>query len=90
LNKSGAGAVNDPDNLVRKIRDLQEEQRVAWRQLANSSLTTFERREVRNQLRHSHSELRQYLQLMSEGFVSVKPLRKTLLSDLENPTFDCL
>ena len=58
--------MDDPDVLVRTIHALKEEQTAAWRQLAASSLTTFERREVRNQLRQSHSELRQYLQVMSE------------------------
>jgi hypothetical protein len=58
--------VTDPDVLDCKIHELQEEQRVAWRQLADSSLTTFERREVRNQIRLSNNELRQYLQMMAE------------------------
>jgi hypothetical protein len=43
--------MDDPDVLVRTIHALKEEQTAAWRQLAASSLTTFERREVRNQLR---------------------------------------
>jgi hypothetical protein len=60
----------DPDVLDYKIHELKEVQRVAWRQLANSSLTTFERREVRDQIRQSNNELRQYLQMMrpAEGF----------------------
>jgi hypothetical protein len=58
--------MTDPDILDCKIHELQEEQRVAWRQLADSSLTTFERREVRNQIRLSNNELRQYLQMMAE------------------------
>jgi hypothetical protein len=58
--------MDDPDVLVRRIHELKDEQRIAWRQLAESSLTAFERREVRNQLRQSHHELRQYLQMMSE------------------------
>jgi hypothetical protein len=58
--------MTDPDVLDYKIHELKEVQRVAWRQLADSSLTTFERREVRNQIRFSNSELRQYLQIRSE------------------------
>jgi len=58
--------MTDPDVLDCKIHELKEVQRVAWRQLANSSLTTFERREVRNQIRQSNNELRQYLQMMAE------------------------
>jgi hypothetical protein len=58
--------MTDPDGLDCKIHELKEVQRVAWRQLADPSLTTFERREARNQIRLSNSELRQYLQMMSE------------------------
>jgi uncharacterized membrane protein YccC len=58
--------MTDPDVLDCKIHELQEVQRVAWRQLADSTLTTFERREVRKQIRQSNNELRQYLQMMSE------------------------
>jgi hypothetical protein len=58
--------MDHPAVLVGKIHELQEEQRVAWRQLAESSLTAFERREVRNRLRQSNDELRHYLELLSE------------------------
>jgi hypothetical protein len=58
--------MDHPAVLAGKIHELQEEQRVLWRHLAESSLTAFERREVINQLRHSNSKLRPYLELMSE------------------------
>jgi hypothetical protein len=58
--------MTDANVLDCKIYELKEIQRVAWRQLADPSLTTFERREARNQIRLSNSELRQYLQMMSE------------------------
>jgi hypothetical protein len=58
--------MTDPDVLDYKIHELKEVQRVAWRQLADSSLTTFERREVRNQIRQSSNELKQYLQMVAE------------------------
>ena len=58
--------MTDPDVLNYRIHELKELQRAAWRKLADSSLTLFERREVRNQIRLSNSELRQYLQMMSE------------------------
>jgi hypothetical protein len=58
--------MTDPDVLDFKILELKEVQRIAWRQLAESSLTTFDRREVRNQLRHSNNELGRYLQMKSE------------------------
>jgi hypothetical protein len=63
---SGPDKMTDPDVLDCKIHELQEVQKVAWRQLADSTLTAFERREVRNQIRLSNNELRQYLQMMSE------------------------
>jgi len=58
--------MTDANVLDCKIYELKEMQRVAWRQLADPSLTTFERREIRNQIRLSNNELRQYLQMMSE------------------------
>ena len=58
--------MTDPDVLDYRIHELKELQRAAWRQLADSSLPLFERREVRNQIRQSNNELRQYLQMMAE------------------------
>jgi len=58
--------MTDPDVIDCKIHELKEVQRIAWRQLADSTLTAFERREVRNQIRQSNNELRRYLQMMSE------------------------
>ena len=58
--------MTDANVLDCKIYELKEMQRVAWRQLADPSLTTFERREIRNQIRLSNNELRQYLQMISE------------------------
>jgi hypothetical protein len=58
--------MTDSDVLDYKIHELKEEQRVAWRCLADSSLTAFDRREARNRIRQSNNELRQYLQMMSE------------------------
>jgi hypothetical protein len=58
--------MTDANVLDCKIYELKEVQRVAWRHLADPLLTTFERREVRNQIRQSNNELRQYLQMMSE------------------------
>jgi hypothetical protein len=55
-----------PDNLGERIYELQQWQRAAWRQLAEPLLTTFERREIRNQIKQSNIELRHYLEIMSE------------------------
>jgi hypothetical protein len=54
------------DILDRRISELKEVQRVAWQQLAHPSLTTFDRCELRNQIRESDAELRYYLGIMSE------------------------
>ena len=58
--------MTDPDTLNRDIRALKELQRVAWSQLASPSLTMFDQREIRNQLRQSEAELRTYLKMRSE------------------------
>jgi hypothetical protein len=58
--------MTDPDILSRDIHALKELQRVAWSQLASPSLTVFDQREIRNQLRQSEAELRTYLKMRSE------------------------
>lgn len=59
-------AMSAPDSLGQRIHALQQWQRTAWRQLAEPLLTTFERREIRNQIKLSNIELRHYLEMMSE------------------------
>jgi hypothetical protein len=39
---------------------------MAWQQLADPALTTFARRELRNEIRQTGAELRSCLQMMSE------------------------
>jgi hypothetical protein len=58
--------MTDPDTLSRDIHALKELQRVAWSQLASPTLTTFDRREIRNRIRQSGAELKTYLQMRSE------------------------
>ena len=58
--------MHEPEILSRKIRELRNGQTIAWRRIADPMLTTFERREVRNQLRESGAELRHCLELMSD------------------------
>jgi len=58
--------MTEPDNVGRKIHELKEVQRVAWQQLAAPSLSTSERRQIRNQIKYSDDELRYYLKLMAE------------------------
>jgi hypothetical protein len=50
--------------LVGNIDGLKELLRIAWKELANPSLTPFERREARNQINQYSVELRRDLQLV--------------------------
>jgi hypothetical protein len=58
--------MTEPDFLGRKIHELKEWQRVAWRRVADPLLTAFERREIRNHIKESDGEQRRYLAMMSE------------------------
>jgi hypothetical protein len=50
--------------LDRDIRGLKELLRVAWKELASSSLTPHERREARNRITLCSGELRRNLQAL--------------------------
>ena len=78
--------MTEPDNLGQKIYALQQWQRAAWRQLAEPLLTTFERREIRNQIKQSNIELRQYLEMMSERAAVRVPI-EDVGDSLANPNF---
>ncbi|HLJ00291.1 MAG TPA: hypothetical protein VKT76_11280 [Bradyrhizobium sp.] len=52
--------------LNRQIDTLMAEQRAAWRELASPSLTTFDRREIRNRLKQAETELRDHLKIRTE------------------------
>jgi hypothetical protein len=56
------------DILSRKIDDLKDWQALAWRRIADPTVTNFERREVRNHLKESDVELRRCLGMMSDRF----------------------
>jgi hypothetical protein len=58
--------MTEPDILSRKIKELMEWQRVAWRRVADPSVTQFERREIRNHIKESNEELRYYVGMRSE------------------------
>jgi hypothetical protein len=58
--------MTEPDILRRKIKELSEWQRVAWRRVADPTVTRFERREIRNHIKESDQALRYYLGMMSE------------------------
>jgi hypothetical protein len=69
--------MTDPDTLSRDIHALKELQRVAWSQLADPSLTVFDRREIRNRIRQSEAELRTFLAMMSEHVNAPRPVPET-------------
>jgi hypothetical protein len=54
--------MTEPDDLLRTMDGLKELLRVAWSKLADPLLTSFDRREARNQIRQHSAELRRYLQ----------------------------
>jgi hypothetical protein len=60
--------MTEPDNLSIKIRELMDWSTVAWRRIADPLVTTFERREIRNNLEVCEDELRRCLAIMSERF----------------------
>ena len=58
--------MNQPDLLDSDIRALQQWLRAAWAQLADPALTTFSRRELRNQMKQCSADLRAQLQMAAE------------------------
>lgn len=58
--------MTEPDVLSNEITALMVQQRDAWRELASPSLTQFDRRELRNRIKQSEVELRDFLKMRSE------------------------
>ena len=58
--------MNQPEILDSDIRALQQWLRTAWQQLGDPSLTTFSRRELRNQMKQCSADLRARLQMAAE------------------------
>ena len=56
--------MTDLEVLDRSITELKEWLSGAWRHLANPSLTKFERRELRNDMKQCNIELRRCLELV--------------------------
>ena len=82
--------MTEPDALVRDIDAQKALQREAWRELASSALTTFDRCEIRNRIRQSEAELRVNLQIMSER-LSYRPRPEEEVGDsLANINFRIL
>jgi hypothetical protein len=58
--------MDQPEILDSDIRSMQQWLRAAWEQLADRSLTTFSRRELRNQMKQCSADLRARLQMAGE------------------------
>jgi hypothetical protein len=58
--------MNQPEILDSDIRAMQQWLRAAWQQLADPSMTTFSRRELRNQMKQCSADLRERLQMLAE------------------------
>ena len=58
--------MNQPEILDSDIRAMQQWLRAAWQQLGDRSLTTFSRRELRNQMKQCSADLRERLQMLAE------------------------
>ena len=58
--------MSQPDILDSEIRAMQQWLREAWQQLADRSLTTFSRRELRNQMKQCSADLRNHLQAAAQ------------------------
>ena len=58
--------MSQPEILDSDIRAMQQWLRDAWQQLGDRSLTTFSRRELRNQMKQCSADLRARLQMAAE------------------------
>jgi hypothetical protein len=58
--------MNQSELLESDIRALQQWLRDAWRQLGDPALTTFSRRELRNQMKQCSADLRACLERAAE------------------------
>jgi hypothetical protein len=65
--------MNQAETLESDIRALQQWLREAWQQLGNPSLTTFSRRELRNQMRQCNADLRACLDRAAEYRAELPP-----------------
>ena len=68
--------MHQPEMLDSDIRALQQWLRAAWQQLGDPSLTTFSRRELRNQMKQCSADLRERLQMVAEQ--QSEPLQQPL------------
>jgi len=68
--------MNQPEALDSDIRAMQQWLRAAWQQLSDHSLTTFSRRELRNQMKQCSADLRARLEMAAEQ--QSGPLQQTI------------
>ena len=66
--------MNQPEVYDPDIHAMQQWLRAAWRQLGEPSLTTFSRRELRNQMKQCSADLRAHLQRAAEQQALPAPL----------------
>ena len=69
--------MNQPAIFDSDIHALQQWLRSAWQQLGDPSLTTFTRRELRNQMKQCTADLRSHLQLAASQSQPVKDQNRT-------------
>jgi hypothetical protein len=74
--------MSDAEALAHEIEALTAIQRNAWRELASPTLTTFDRREIRNRIRQAEVDLRHFLSIRAERLRSrrqpVEPVTDSL------------
>lgn len=75
----------DLEALSANVRQLQEWMKVAWRSLAESSLSTFERTELRHEMKRCTGELRCCSQL-----IEAERVRQKTAGEQTNPNFGTL
>jgi hypothetical protein len=80
----------EPDVLSREIDALKAQQRDAWRQLSSPGLTVFDRREIRNRIRQSELDLRDYLTTRTERLRFRSPPVEAIGNSLANINFRIL
>ena len=73
--------------LVCNIDGLKELLRIAWKDLANPSLTPFERREARNQINQYSVELRRDLELVQAERIRSRTSASTEQGEAQSSPF---
>ena len=71
--------MSQPEILDSDIRAMQQWLRDAWQQLGDRSLTTFSRRELRNQMKQCSADLRERLKMAAEQQAGAAPAARAAL-----------